>query len=188
MCGWMATGTPQTIDMPGTTDTTRGLLLKARRGLARATKDNSFTRGIGPAAIAGSSTIMAGTGIKGTAIITGIRTTVRSGFAATATDRIGSRDQVRSDHRRAGSSDPPVPTIHPRPCHPTCITLPSSTSMGTVRWPPERARMRLNASLSDSTSYSTNSVPFHSSDSLISRVKGQLAPPNNSTLATAVHL
>ena len=33
-------------------------------------------------------------------------------------------------------------TMQPRPCQPICTTLPSSTSTGTVRWPPEMSRMR----------------------------------------------
>src|ERR1700687_2551963 len=79
-------------------------------------------------------------------------------------------------------------TTHPRPCHPICITFPSSTSTGTVRWPPASAFIRLNASRSDSTSYSTNSSPLHSSHSRISSVCGQPIDPKSSNLGMAEHL
>src|ERR1700720_2958213 len=60
--------------------------------------------------------------------------------------------------------------------------------MGTVRCPPEISRMRPRATGSASTSYSTNSLRFHSSQSRISEVWGQRAVPKSSSLATAQHL
>src|ERR1700730_2480920 len=48
--------------------------------------------------------------------------------------------------------------------------------------------MRCRASGSASTSYSTNSDPFHSSHSRISCVCGQRAAPKSSSLAMAQHL
>src|ERR1700733_1959915 len=60
--------------------------------------------------------------------------------------------------------------------------------MGTVRCPPEISRMRWRAAKSGSTSYSTNSLRFHSSQSRISPVWGQRAVPKSSSLATSQHL
>src|SRR5277367_3820742 len=80
------------------------------------------------------------------------------------------------------------PTMQPRPCHPIRTTLPSSTSTGTVRWPPESARILSRAARSASTSYSTKSSPRHSSHSRISCVCWQPAAPNSSSLATVEDL
>lgn len=100
MCGWMATGTPQTTATPGITAITRGLLLKARRGSALATKGNSFLRGIGKATAARKGMIIAGTGINGTGIITGIPTGTSTTTATTAATgaRSESRELTISGH------------------------------------------------------------------------------------------
>src|ERR1700733_11894475 len=79
-------------------------------------------------------------------------------------------------------------TMQLRPCQPTCTTLPSSTNIGTLRCPAARARMRLSAFGSASTSYSSNWRRCHSSHSRISCVCGQRAVPYNSSLATVQHL
>src|SRR5271168_1033639 len=60
--------------------------------------------------------------------------------------------------------------------------------MGTVRCPFARECIRTRAARSASTSYSTNSVPFHSSHSRISCVYWQLFVPKSSRIATAEHL
>src|SRR5579862_16861 len=63
-------------------------------------------------------------------------------------------------------------TTQPRPCQPIWVTLPSSTSMGTVRCPPVAAESLAKAAGSASTSYSSNSHLCHSSHSRISCVNG----------------
>src|ERR1700722_6421168 len=78
--------------------------------------------------------------------------------------------------------------MQPCPCQPTCTTLPSSTRIGTVRWPPDNSRMRSRATGSASTSYSMNSTPLNSSHSRISSVCGQRAAPKSSSLAMGKHL
>src|SRR5271154_372061 len=60
--------------------------------------------------------------------------------------------------------------------------------MGTVRCPFARECIRTRAARSASTSYATNSVPFHSSHSRISWVYWQLFVPYSSRIATADHL
>src|SRR5277367_1477712 len=62
------------------------------------------------------------------------------------------------------------PTTQLRPCHPTWITLPSSTRMGTIRRLLSSDRKRSRASASASMSYSTNSFRVHSSHSRSSSV------------------
>src|ERR1700722_9002848 len=62
------------------------------------------------------------------------------------------------------------------------MTLPSSTSTGTVNGGLVKDRKRSPAFSSFSTSYSVNSLPFHSNDSRISLVYGQPGVPNNSSL------
>src|ERR1700722_2359363 len=61
-------------------------------------------------------------------------------------------------------------TMQLRPCQPTCTTLPSSTSTGTLRSPAATLLMRWRAAASASTSYSMKSLRFHSSHSRISCV------------------
>src|SRR5271170_4781344 len=61
-------------------------------------------------------------------------------------------------------------TTQPRPCHPTWITLPYSTSKGTVNGGCVNRCRRSRAAVSLSISYSTNSRFFHSSHSRISLV------------------
>src|SRR5579863_9177644 len=73
-----------------------------------------------------------------------------------------------------------LPTTQPRPCQPTWITFPFSTSNGTVKGAWASRCMRSRASRSASTSYSVKSFPFHSSHSRISLVYGHPAVPKSS--------
>src|ERR1700741_3027296 len=74
-------------------------------------------------------------------------------------------------------------TMQPCPCQPIWITLSPSTRTGTVRWPFARARILSRAAGSASTSYSTKSVPFHSSHSRISCVYWHVLVPKSSSIA-----
>lgn len=75
MYGSMGTGMRPTIATYGTTDTTPGLLTRARRGSVLAMKDSSFTPGIGRVMAARNSTIIAGIGTNEIGITTGTTTT-----------------------------------------------------------------------------------------------------------------
>src|SRR5271163_4053404 len=77
---------------------------------------------------------------------------------ADALDNAAHRDGVSVQHELYLAF-----TTQPRPCQPTWMTLPSSTKSGTVKGACASERMRWRARTSASTSYSVNSLPFHSS-------------------------
>src|SRR5690348_1246033 len=81
-------------------------------------------------------------------------------------------------NRARDAHDPrPFVMTQPRPSQPIWVTLPSSTSTGTVSWPPVASLSHARAYGSASTSYSSKSRLWHSSHSRISCVNGQPALP-----------